>query len=146
MNNYRLILALTALAFAGPVAAHNGVIHEAPHGGIMKPLASAHVEIVLAPKGGVRIYVYDTKSAALPASAASDMSVEIDRPGQKTEYVKMHPDPTGTLWTGDSKPVTDPASIVRIGTVISGASGLVEVPRSKFPIYGKASPKEAHAH
>ena len=143
MNNARLVLITAALALAGPANAHNGVIHEAPHGGIMKPINNAHIEIVLAPAGGVRIYLYDLKSGALPASAASEMSVEIDRPGMKTEYVTMRPDPTGTLWTGNSKPVTNPASVVRVGSVVGGASGLVEVPRSKFPVYGKPSAKKA---
>ena len=81
---------------------------------------------------GVRIYIYDLKSAPLPASAVSALSVEIDRPGAKTEYVTMKPDKTGTLWTGTSKPVTDPASIVRVGSVVAGESGLIELPRSKF--------------
>lgn len=143
MNDMRLLLAAALLAVAAPAAAHNGVIHEAPHGGIMKPVNSNHLEIVLAPKGGVRIYVYDLKNTPLPASAVSELSIEIDRPGAKTEYVTMRPDATGTLWTGDSKPVTDPASIVRIGSVVGGASGLVEVPRSQFPVYGKPAAKPA---
>jgi hypothetical protein len=144
MNRLRLILTATALALGGPALAHNGVIHEAPHGGIMKPVNNAHIEIVLAPAGGVRIYLYNLKSAPLPASAASVLSVEIDRPKAKTEYVTMRPDPSGTLWTGQSKPVKDPASVVRVGSVIAGASGLIEVPRAKFPNYGK--PKAGHAH
>lgn len=135
MNRIYPLLAALACVVAAPVAAHNGEIHEAPHGGIMTPVKNAHLEIVLAPKGGVRIYVYDARSVQLPASAASVLSVEIDRPGQKTEYVEMQPDKTGSLWMGPSKPVTNPASIVRIGSVIRGASGLVELPRSKFPVY-----------
>jgi hypothetical protein len=150
MNDMRLLLAATLIALAGPAAAHNGVIHEAPHGGIMKAVNSNHLEIVLAPKGGVRIYVYDLKNTPLPASAATELSVEIDRPGAKTEYVTLHPDATGTLWTGDSKPVTDPASIVRIGSVVGGASGLIEAPRAQFPVYDKPAakpgPKDSHAH
>jgi hypothetical protein len=142
MNKFRLMVVAFAL-IGTAAAAHNGVIHEAPHGGIMKPINSAHIEIALAPKGGVRIYLYSDKSTALPASAASEISVEIDRPGAKTEYVTMRPDATGTLWTGNSKPVTDPASIVRIGAVIGGASGLIEVPRAQFPVYDKPAPKPA---
>jgi len=119
------------------------VIHEAPHGGILKPVSNAHFEIVLAPAGGVRIYVTDPAGRALPASAASEISVEIDRAGQKTEYVTMRPDPTGTLWTGASKPVTDPKSVVRVGSVVRGTSALIEVPRAQFPVYGKAAVKSA---
>ena len=147
MNNYRIIPSALLLAVAGPALAHNGVIHEAPHGGIMKAVKNADMEIVLAPAGGVRIYLVDPKGAALPASAASDLSVEIDRPGKKTEYVTMKPDPTGTLWTGNSQPVPDPKSVVRVGSVVRGVSGLIEVPRAQFPVYGKpAAKKAAHAH
>jgi hypothetical protein len=143
MNNCNpicLALAL-ALALAGPVSAHNGVIHEAPHGGIMRPVNNNHLEIVLAPKGGVRIYVYNLKNAPMPASAISELSVEIDRPGQKTEYVTMKRDPTGTVWIGGNRPVMEPTSVVRIGSVIGGTSGLIEVQRSKFPAYAKVAKK-----
>jgi hypothetical protein len=147
MNRTHLIAAIAMLVLAGRAPAHNGVIHEAPHGGIMKAVKNADVEIVLAPAGGVRIYLVDPAGRPLPASAATDLSVEIDRPGAKTEYVTMRPDPTGTLWTGSSKPVTDPKSVVRIGSVVRGESALIEVPRAQFPVYGKKAPKApAHAH
>lgn len=150
MNSRRSLASLALLLVAAPIAAHNGVIHEAPHGGIMRPIKNADLELVLAPKGGVRIYVMDTKGRQLPASAATDMSVEIDRPGAKTEYVTMKPDPTGTLWTGPSRPVTDPKSIVRVGTLVDGQSGLIEVPRKQFPIYEDEhhhhDDGHAHAH
>jgi hypothetical protein len=147
MNKLRFLL---ALGLAAPALAHNGVVHEAPHGGIMRPVKNAHAEIQLAPKGGVRIYFYDEKTKPLPATAASDLSVEIDRPGQKTEYVNMKPDRSNTLWMGDSKPVTDPKSVVRVGTVVQGQSGIIEVPRSAFPNYDEHAEHEekgkAHAH
>ncbi len=153
MNSRRLLAATllaatppTALSLvSSPAAAHNGVIHEAPHGGIIRPVKNADLEIVLAPKGGVRIYLMDTKGRQLPASAASDISVEIDRPGRKTEYVTMKPDATGTLWTGPSEPVTDARSVVRIGTVVGGQSGLIEVPRAQFPVYDEHGEHHAHA-
>jgi hypothetical protein len=147
--NKTTFAALAALLLgAAPALAHNGVIHEALHGGIMKATKTAHFEILLAPKGGVRIYFMDASGKALPATAASDLSVEIDRPGQKTEYVTMKPDPTSTLWTGNSKPVDDPKSIVRVGSVVQGESELIEIPRSQFPVYGKEAPAKGkpHAH
>lgn len=146
--NKTLIALATILLGAAPALAHNGVIHEAPHGGILKATKTAHFEILLAPKGGVRIYFMDSSGKPLPATSASDLSVEIDRPGQKTEYVTMKPDPTSTLWTGTSKPVTDPKSIVRVGSVVRGESELIEIPRSQFPVYGAEKPAKAkpHAH
>lgn len=146
MNRSRMLLAAAALALGGPASAHNGVIHEAPHGGIMKAVKNADIEIVLVPAGGVRIYLVDPAGRPLPASAASELSVEIDRPGKKTEYVTMRPDPTGTLWTGKSQPVSDPKSVIRVGTVVRGVSALIEVPRSQFPKYGKPAAKGKHAH
>ncbi|WP_420141816.1 hypothetical protein [Sphingomonas sp.] len=145
--NKLAFVACSFLALAAPALGHNGVIHEAPHGGIMKAVKNADLEIVLAPAGGVRIYLVDPAGRPLPASAATDLSVEIDRPGAKTEYVTMRPDPTGTLWTGASKPVPDPKSVIRVGTVIRGASALIETPRAQFPVYGKPAAKgKAHAH
>lgn len=144
--NRKLLLPLAAafLGVAAPAVAHNGVIHEAPHGGIMKPVGKQHLEIVLAPAGGVRIYLNDGASRPLPASAASELSVEIDRPGTKTEYVAMRPDPSNSLWTGASRPVTNSKSIVRIGTVVAGAPALIEVPRAQFPTYAaKGRPARA---
>ena len=146
MNRSHMLLAAAALVLAGPVFAHNGVIHEAPHGGIMKAVKNADIEIVLVPAGGVRIYLVDPAGRPLPASAASELSVEIDRPGKKTEYVTMRPDPTGTLWAGTSQPVSDPKSVIRVGTVVRGVSALIEVPRSQFPKYGKPAAKGKHAH
>ncbi|PZU07458.1 hypothetical protein [Sphingomonas sp.] len=145
--NKTLISLAALLLGAAPALAHNGVIHEAPHGGILKATKTAHFEILLAPKGGVRIYFMDASGRALPATAASELSVEIDRPGQKTEYVTMKPDTTSTLWTGPSKPVTDPKSVVRVGTVVRGESELIEIPRSQFPVYDKPAAKgKTHAH
>ncbi|MDB5689849.1 MAG: hypothetical protein JWL91_1725 [Sphingomonas bacterium] len=143
MNKMLRPLAGAFLLVAGSAAAHNGVIHEAPHGGILKPVKNAHFEIVLAPAGGVRIYVTDPAGGALPASAASEISVEIDRPGRKTEYVTMLPDRTGTLWTGASQPIPDPKSVIRVGSVVRGASALIEVPRIQFPVYRKAAARPA---
>ncbi len=145
MNKLFLLLPALMFAASAPVAAHNGVIHEAPHGGILKATKNAHFEILLAPKGGVRLYLMDAAGKALPASAASELSVEIDRPGAKTEFVTMHPDPTNTLWTGPGQPVDDSKSVVRVGIVVQGVSALVEVPRAKFPDYGKPAGKP-HAH
>lgn len=143
MNKRRL---LPFLLVATPAAAHNGVIHEAPHGGIIRPVRNADLEIVLAPKGGVRVYVMTTKGRQLPASAASDISVEIHPPAGRTQYVTMRPDPSGTLWTGPSAPVTDPKAVIRIGTVIAGQSGLIQVPRSQFPIYDEHDEGHGHGH
>jgi len=147
MNKLHLVLPAVMLALTMPAAAHNGVIHEAPHGGILKATKNAHFEILLAPKGGTRIYLMDAAGRPLPASAASELSVEVDRPGSKTEYLKMIPDPTNTLWTGPGRPVDDPKSIVRVGIVVQGSSELIEIPRAQFPVYAKAAAAgKAHAH
>ena len=148
----RLACSLAALvALAAPAAAHNGVVHEAPHGGILRATKNAHFEILLAPKGGVRIYLTDAAGRPLPASAASELSVEIDQPGSKTDYVTMRPDPSNTLWTGPSRPVDNPRSVVRVGIVVRGSSALVEIPRAQFPVYGKEGAgkgggRKHHAH
>lgn len=124
----RILAALIALTLSPAANAHNGVDDEPHHGGVVKAYQDMHYEAVLVPGGGVQVYFSDAMGEPLPASAVSQMAVEIERPGQKTEYIDMAIDPTGVFWTGKSGAVVDPKGVVRIGFMMRGRSALVEVP------------------
>ncbi len=125
-----LILVLTLMAF--PVAAHNGVDDEPHHGGVVKPYKDMHFEAALVPTGEVQIYFSDATGEPLPATAVSQVAVEIETPGQKTDYVDMAIDPTGVFWVGRNKPVTDPKSMMHVGFLAHGKSALVDVPGTRL--------------
>ena len=134
--NRRFLLSLAVLVLPLSVAAHNGVDHNPHHGGVLKTYGNNHFEAVLVP-GGLRVFFSEASGASLPASAVSQMEIEIERPGAKTEYVAMAIDPTGVFWFGKSQPITDPKSAVRIGFVLRGKPGMVEATGTALLAAGK---------
>jgi hypothetical protein len=125
MNKFAILL---ALAIALPVYAHNGVDDEAHHGGVVRPHKDLHLETAVLPAGGMQIYFSDAMGEPLPASAVSQVVVEVDHPGTKTDAIDMSIDPTGVFWMGKSAPLNDAKSIVRVGFSSNGVQGLVELP------------------
>jgi len=124
----RAAAAAAILLAAVPAAnAHNGVDDEPHHGGVVSVYRNMHFELAAKPGGGIEIYFSDAHGEPLPASAVSQVAVEIAHPGQKTEYVTMKIDPTGVFWTGPSRPLSDAASVLHVGFVVQGASALADV-------------------
>ena len=134
--NRRFLLSLAVLMLPLPAVAHNGVDHNPHHGGVLKTYENNHFEAVLVP-GGLQVFFSEASGASLPASAVSQMEIEIERPGAKTEYVVMAIDPTGVFWLGKSQPINDPKSVVRIGFVLRGKSGMVEATGTALLAAGK---------
>lgn len=145
MNRFSLVL---ALALALPAYAHNGVDDEPHHGGVVRPHKDLHLETAVLPVGGVQIYFSDAMGEPLPASAVSQVVVEIDHPGAKTDAVDLSIDPTGVFWMGKSAPLTDAKSTVRVGFSFNGAAGLVELPGTALIAAVKKGPpkKVAEKH
>ena len=124
MNKWIVLVALLA---ATPAFAHNGVDDEPHHGGVVKSYTTLHFEAASLPAGGVQIYFSDATGEPLPASAVSDVAVEIAHPSAKTEYVEMAIDPTGVFWQGKGMPLTDAKATMRIGFTFSNAPANIEV-------------------
>src|ERR1700710_559278 len=137
MNKFAILL---ALAIALPVYAHNGVDDEAHHGGVVRPHKDLHLETAVLPAGGMQIYFSDAMGEPLPASAVSQVVVEVDHPGTKTDAVDMSIDPTGVFWMGKSAPLNDAKSIVRVGFSFNGVQGLVELPGAALIAAAKKGP------
>lgn len=137
LSQILLPLCLMALATAGQT--HDGVNHtiQPRHGGAVQTYQSLHYEVVLVSAGGLRVYFSDAARQDLPASAVSRLGVEIQRPGQKAEVVRMAIDPTGEFWGGRSLPVKDPRSVVRLSFVSQGRPALIDLPGSFWPAPGK---------
>ena len=144
----RLAIIFLGLAVALPAAAHNGVDDEPHHGGIVRPHKDLHLETATLPAGGMQVYFSDAMGEPLPASAVSQVAVEIDHPGAKTDAVDMDIDPTGVFWMGKAAPLGDGKSIVRVGFTFHGAPGLVELPGAALIAAAKKGPprKAAEKH
>jgi hypothetical protein len=136
MNRRFLLSLAAALMLPLSAAAHNGVDHNPHHGGVLKTYGNNHFEAVLVP-GGLQVFFSEASGASLPASAVSQMEIEIERPGAKTEYVAMTIDPTGVFWFGKCQPITDPKSVARIGFVLRGKPGMVEATGTALLAAGK---------
>lgn len=145
MNRFAILL---ALAIALPASAHNGVDDEPHHGGVVRPQKDLHLETAVLPAGGMQIYFSDAMGEPLPASAVSQVAVEIDHPGARTDAVDMAIDPTGVFWMGKSAPLADARSTVRVGFSFNGAPGLVELPGAALIAAAKKGPpkKVAEKH
>jgi hypothetical protein len=130
MNNRRRLTILGCIAWFGsagmplPSAAHEGPAHgnhDPHHGGVVLMYGmDLHFEIVLLPAGDIRIYFSDGQRVELPASAASDVAIEIERTGGKTETVTMAIGATGECWEGKSAPIKDVDATLHLAFVFQG--------------------------
>lgn len=125
-KQFRLFALALCLAVPLPALAHNGVDHNAHHGGILRTVPDLHFEVALS--GGVlQVYFSSPSGEQLPASAISQVDIEIAPPGGKAQYLSMAIDPTGVFWMGKPQPL-DGKSVIRVGFVRGGKSALLDVP------------------
>jgi hypothetical protein len=95
--------------------------HNPHHGGIVMMYGmDLHFEIVLLPTGGISIYFSDGQRSDLPASVASDLAIEIERPGAKLETVTMMIGTTGEYWEGRSAPIKEGDAALHLAFVFQG--------------------------
>ncbi len=81
--------------------------HQPRHGGVVTMSGDLHVELVVAPSGGVFVYLSDAVRTPIAPAEASG-SIEIERPGEKTT-LPLRPEPSGSLAVAGPPP-TKPAS------------------------------------
>lgn len=107
--------------------------HASRHGGFVMMFLEMHFEIVVPDEGGVQIYYSDPLRTPLPAAVVSDVAVEIERPGNTIESVFMTISDSGEAWEGESSPVENPETIVRVAFLFQGEPFVLDIPASVFP-------------
>lgn len=141
MNRYAFVMMVSAALAAPGLAQHATATHgdhNPHHGGAVNMWDMVHYEVVLLPSGGLRVYFTDEMRRDLPATAVSNVRVEIARPKAAIEPVAMQVNATGEFWQGRSKPVSDVKSVVRLGFVFRGEAALVEIDGDAWPQLAKA--------
>lgn len=112
-------------------AAHED--HMARNGGFVMMFLDMHFEIVAPAEGGIDVYYSDPLRYPLPASVVSDVYVEVERADHSIEPVTMLIGDSGEFWTGDSKPVREEGTIVRLAFIFQGEPFVLDIPASVFP-------------
>jgi hypothetical protein len=93
-----------------------------------------HFEVVLDRAGRHRVYFSDGVRTPLPASAASDVSITIQRRGDERERVPMMIDDRDEGWVGQGRALSGGAEIVaRISYVYSGQPYWIDLPFDPRP-------------
>lgn len=103
--------------------------HSPHHGGVVLMHGDLHFEVVLDPKGRHRIYLTDAVRNELPASAASEVTVTVLRPGgEAKENLALEIDEYGESWIASGKPVDQEDSRALVALVHEGARYEIELP------------------
>lgn len=127
---------LSALCLALPaVHAHNGVVHgdhDAHHGGFVMMYRDLHCEVVLKATGQVQLYYTDAMRADLPASVVSQVAVEIERPGGKSESVPMALSAGGDFWEGKTKAPVAATAMLHVAFVFQTEPVVVNLPANSL--------------
>lgn len=123
-----LFLVLPALGKAQSSEPHGD--HNPHHGGFVLMYQDLHFEVVLIPEGGVGVWFTDAQRNELPATAVSDVVVEIEHAEGKTEYPSMRISDAGDYWLGESGSVGNPESVVRVGFLYEGEPWMLDLPAS----------------
>ena len=129
------ITKLSALILIFVIAQHSYAHedHNSRYGGFVMMFLEMHFEIVAPETGGVRIYYSNEMRIDMPASVVSDVAVEIERSGGIYESVIMSISDDGGHWGGDSSPIINPDSIVRLAFLFQGEPFVLDIPASVFP-------------
>lgn len=131
VSKCQVALFLVACAAVGSINAHED--HASRHGGFVMMFLEMHFEIVVPDAGGVQIYYSDPLRTPLPAAVVSDVAVEIERPGNSIESVFMTISDSGEAWEGESSPVENPETIVRVAFLFQGEPFVLDIPAAVFP-------------
>lgn len=102
--------------------------HNPHHGGVVYMYDDMHYEVVLDPAGHHRLYFSDSTRADLPASAASDVTLTLERAQKTPETIAGVIDEQGESWKLDGKPVPQTDASVRVSFVAHGAAYWIDVP------------------
>jgi len=102
--------------------------HSPHHGGMVLMNGDVHYEVVLGKDGKHQIWFSDAVRNDLPASIASNVTMEIARPSEPVETVKLTIDDAGESWVAMSKPIDGDGVMVKVRYALQGEPHEVEVP------------------
>lgn len=134
MNRFAITLLCALLSVSSTTLAHED--HSSRHGGFVMMFLDLHFELVLPAEGGVSLYYSDSIRTPMPAAVVSDVAVEIERMGGSIESVFMQIGDSGEAWEGDSAPVLDAESIVRLAFLFQGEPFVLDIPASVYTNLG----------
>lgn len=120
--------------------------HDASYGGLVMMYIDLHFEVVLPEEGGVRLYFSDATRAELPAAVVSNLEVELLREDAAPEFVAMTASPAGDYWLGDSTPVTNEETIIRVAFLFQNEPVVFELPARLFPSFMQKQMDAMPAH
>ena len=105
-----------------------------------------HFEVLLDPEGGHRVYLTDAFRNELPASAASEVTVTVLRPGDEApETLGLEIDEFGESWIARGQPVPEEDSRAVVALVHEGERYEIELPFLAEPVDpGAADPHQTH--
>jgi len=107
--------------------------HNPHHGGVVMMKGDLHYEVVLDPEGRRhRLYFTDAVREDLPASIASQVSLEVRRPEAPAEAIRLQIDEAGESWAGTGRPVTIGGALaVHVAFTIGGDAYAIDLPYQK---------------
>jgi hypothetical protein len=104
-----------------------------------------HFEVLLDPEGRHRVYLTDAVRNELPASAASEVTVTVLRPGGEAEALALEIDEFGESWIAEGAPVTAEESRAVVALVHEGERYEIELPFLTEPFDPQAiDPHQTH--
>ena len=103
-----------------------------------------HFEVLLDPEGSHRVYLTDAVRNELPASAASEATVIVIRPGEEEpEKLVLEIDEFGESWIARGRPVPEEESRALVALVHEGERYEIELPFLPQPL-DPAAPDPHH--
>jgi hypothetical protein len=105
-----------------------------------------HFEVLLDPKGAHRVFLTDAVRVELPASAASEVTITVLRPGEEPpETLSLAIDEFGESWIAQGRPVEETESRALVSLVHLGERYEIELPFLPSPgSPGTVDPHGAH--
>jgi hypothetical protein len=102
--------------------------HTPRHGGMVLMNGDVHYEVVLSRTGNHAVWFTDAVRNDLPASVASRVTMEVDRPNAAPELLQLAIDETGEAWVADGRPIEGPGVMIKLRYALQGEPHEIEVP------------------
>ena len=87
-----------------------------------------HYEVVLAEDGRHEVWFSDAMRNELPASVASNVRMEVARPGVPAETVQLTIDDAGEAWVAKARPLDGEGIMVKLRYALQGEPHEIELP------------------